>query len=418
MNKLNRLFTVLLRILAFLIIALAIIPVALLLISTAVPKSILVLFAVAEIALFVALFRRRVRVRRMILALVGFVTLSLLAIFASQLFASTPAITNLNSKAIPNSIAVLEKVKLNGSTQWMTVRGKNVKSPVLLFLAGGPGGSELVWTRKYLAGLEDNFVVVNWEQPGAAKSYNAVPLHTLTTERYLQDAHELVEKLRSRFHQNKIYVIGESWGTILGIKLVQKYPDLFHAYIGSGQMVNTTQNDVMGYQLALKWATERGDTKTVQTLQDNGSPPYIGNDMFSKYIAYLSVLNSYMSSHAPGEGTEGNRLLDVLGIEYGLVDKVNWFRGLIDVFTVFYPKLADLDFTTQAPKLEVPVYFVVGRWDVNAMASLVERYDNVLQAPHKELIWFEKSGHTPLYEEPKRFVEVVNRVLAKTLSAR
>ena len=101
--------------------------------------------------------------------------------------------------------------------------------------------------------------------------------------------------------------------------------------------------------------------------------------------------------------------------EYGLLDKVNWLRGLMDVFNVVYPQLKDLDFTTQAAEIEVPVYFLVGRYDVNAMASLVERYYGVLDAPHKELIWFEKSGHPPLYSEANKLADVVvNRVLARS----
>lgn len=411
------LFNGLRQILVLLVIILTILPVAMLLISTAVPKSILVVFIVVDVALIVALFHLRT-LHQMLAVLAGFVTIALCAIIASQAFASTPTILDTNGQPLPHSIAVLEKVRLGGTEQWITIRGKNVNRPVLLFLAGGPGGSELVWTRKYLAKLEDHFVVVNWDQPGAGKSYNAVPIASLTPERYVLDAHELLQMLRSRFDQNKIYVLGESWGSILGIKLVQKYPDLFYAYIGSGQMVNTTKNDVMGYVFAIKQAINRGDHKTVESLQRNGSPPYLGDGMFMKYTAYMMALNNYMYAQAAGEGTDGNRILDLLGTEYGLIDKVNWFRGLIDGFTVVYPQLADLDFTTQANQLNVPVYFVVGRWDVNAMASLVERYYTGLQAPHKELIWFEKSGHTPIYEEPNKFVDVmVKRVLAQTQPA-
>ena len=100
--------------------------------------------------------------------------------------------------------------------------------------------------------------------------------------------------------------------------------------------------------------------------------------------------------------------------EYGLVDKVNWLRGLMDIFNVVYPQLKDLDFTTQAAELEVPVYFLAGRYDVNAMASLVERYYDVLDAPYKELIWFEKSGHPPLYSEASKVVDVmVNHIMQR-----
>jgi pimeloyl-ACP methyl ester carboxylesterase len=192
----------------------------------------------------------------------------------------------------------MEKVELNGSQQWIAIRGQNVDNPVLLFLAGGPSGSELPSTRLHLAELEDHFVVVNWDQPGAAKSYSAV--------------------------------------------------------------------DIAG------------------------------------------VLNDYMGRHAHGEGEDADILVDAINEpEYGLLDKVNWVRGLMDVFNAVYPQLEDLNFTAQAAELEVPVYFLVGRYDVNAMASLAERSYDVLDAPHKELIWFEKSGHPPLYSEASKVVDVM-----------
>lgn len=156
---------VLLRILVFILIALAIIPVALLPVSTTVPPSIQILFAMAEVALLVAMFRLGFTMPIVLVELAGFVAIALLAIFASQVFASTPPILDAIGNPIPNSIAVLEKVKLGGSEEWITIRRKDSRNPVLLFLAGGPGGSQLVSERRALAGLEDRFVVVNWEQP-------------------------------------------------------------------------------------------------------------------------------------------------------------------------------------------------------------------------------------------------------------
>ncbi|MEH2381494.1 MAG: hypothetical protein V7K27_21825 [Nostoc sp.] len=175
-----------LRILVGILIALAILPVALLPISTSVPVSLLILFAMAEVALFVAVFRLGFTVRVMLAELAGFFAIALLAIFASQLFASTPPILDTNGKPIPNSIAVLEKVNLGGAEEWITIRGKDSHNPGLLFLAGGPGGSQLVTERSALAGLDDHFVVVNWEQPGAGKSFDAVDRSKLTLDRYIQ----------------------------------------------------------------------------------------------------------------------------------------------------------------------------------------------------------------------------------------
>lgn len=116
--------------------------------------------------------------------------------------------TDAQGNPLPGSIASLETVDLNGSQQWITVRGKEPSKPVLLFLAGGPGVSQLANARFALGGLEDYFVVVNWDQPGAGKSFDAVKRSTLTPERYIQDAHALTQILREWFGEEKIYLVG------------------------------------------------------------------------------------------------------------------------------------------------------------------------------------------------------------------
>lgn len=337
------------------------------------------------------------------------------AVIGSQWHASTPPILGANGQPLPGSVATMEQVTLNGSQQWITIRGKNVRNPVLLFLMGGPGAGGFPDNSMFLtpASLEDHFVVVNWDQPGTGKSSRAVPTALLTPQRYVDDAYALTEILRARFHQDKIYVLGSSWGTILGIKLVQQHPDLFYAYIGHGQMVNTTENDVMGYQFALKYAAERGDSGTVQTLRQNGPPPYAGTAMASKYAAYLDVLNSSMGM-SPILLTL--QLAAALTPEYGLLDKATYVPSFIEVFTAVYPQLKDLDFTRSAARLDVPVYFLAGRADVSAMSSLTERYYNVLRTPHKELIWF-KSGHSMTDADVSQLADVVvNHVLKQTWS--
>jgi pimeloyl-ACP methyl ester carboxylesterase len=405
-----------LRVLAFILMFLAILPVALLPISTTVPPALLILFAMAEVALLVAVFRLGFTVHVLLAELAGFVAIALFAIFASQLFASTPPILDANGNPVPNSIAVLEKVKLGGSEEWITIRGKDSRNPVLLFLAGGPGGSQLVTGRRALAELEDHFIVVNWEQPGAGKSFDAVDRSKLTPDRYITDAHELVLYLRQRFGKEKVYVLGESWGSALGIMVVQRYPELFHAFIGTGQMVAFLENDLICYDFALRLAKERGDTKKVEQLKQQGAPPYYSNDVVLKSVTYLNDLNNYMNKNPAIPNAGFNTLQDLAGSEYGLYDKVNFVRGLLDTFGVVYPQLWGVDFRKQAKHLEVPVYFLIGRHDVNASPKLTEEYFNLLTAPHKELIWFEHSGHVPWMSESAKFVDVmVNQVLAQDI---
>jgi pimeloyl-ACP methyl ester carboxylesterase len=328
----------------------------------------------------------------------------------SQAHASTPPILGANGQPLSGSIATLEQVTLDGSQQWITIRGKNARNPVLLFLMGGPGAGGLP-DQGFLAPLEDHFVVVNWDQPGTGKSYGAAPHSQLTPQRYVDDAFALTQLLRARFHQDKIYVLGSSWGSILGIMLVQQHPDVFYAYVGHGQMVNTTENDIMGYQFALKYAADHGNTNTVNALKRNGPPPYTGDGMAMKYAAYMDVLQEYMGQPSM---TLGIALMPQIAQEYGLVDRVNFVRGFLETFGVVYPQLRDLDFTRTADTLDVPVYLLAGRADVNAMSSLTERYYNALQAPHKELIWF-KSGHSMTNADTAQFVDVmVNHVLQQT----
>lgn len=396
----------------FILAMITAIPVVLLFIITSVSTLMALLLVIIDLGMLVVFFRLERTALSVVGLFVGLIIISGMAIYMSQIFATTPPITS------PNGIASIEKVQLNDSEQWITIRGQDMNNPVLLFLAGGPGGSELVMTRRYLGQLEEYFTIVNWDQPGTGKSYNAVPINELTPQRYVNDAHQLTLYLRDRFNQEKVYVLGESWGSILGIWLVQDYPDLFHAFISTGQMVNTTENDRLGYQFAIDRLAEQGRMMDVGSLIKNGAPPYTGDGMAMKYMAYMGVLNSYMDQHAHGEGTGHNLMLDSLqASEYGLLDKVNWLRGLLDTFTQVYPQLEDLDFITQAPQLDVPIYFIKGRWDVNAMNSLTEDYFNSLDAPHKELIWFEHSAHTPSWDEPEHFVDVmVNTVLAQTMT--
>lgn len=344
----------------------------------------------------------------------GVLIIGVAAIIASQAFARTPVIADAQGKPLPGSIATLEIVNLNGSRQWVSIRGKDTAKPVLLFLAGGPGGSQLATARFALGGLEDHFVVVNWEQPGAGKSFDAVDRSTMTPERYIADAHALILYLCERFGQEKVYLLGESWGSALGIMLVQRYPELFHAFIGTGQMVAFLENDLICYEFALNWARERGDNAKVEKLLRQGPPPYYGSDVAWKETTFLMDTYSYMNANPAIIDNGTNTFRDLAAPEYGLYDKVSWFRGVIETLGVVYPQLWNVDFRTQATKLDVPVYFLIGRHDINAPVVLTEQYYQVLDAPHKELIWFEYSGHTPWVAENERFVQViVERVLGQ-----
>jgi pimeloyl-ACP methyl ester carboxylesterase len=333
----------------------------------------------------------------------------IVAVLGTQWLAYSPPIRDADGNGIQSSIASLEKVELLGSEQWITIRGTDVDNPVLLFLAGGPGGSELAMTRGWADNLADDFVVVNWDQPGAGKSWNAVPIETLTPERYVAYAHELVLQLRERFDERRIYLLGESWGAALGVMLVQRYPGLFHAYIGSAQMVAFLENDTLEYEADLRYAREQGDAAMVATLEDMGPPPYT-EDPAGKM---MTMASSEFARTEAFTGSDYELFTATLRApEYGVAEKIRSYFSGLQVFNTVYPQLYGIDFRTQASRLEVPVYFLHGRHDINAMPSLILDYYRVLEAPHKELIWFERSGHNVLPEEPGKVQAVLSRIVA------
>lgn len=404
---------VLLLIIGSLIVTIAMLPVILLPLTTSVPWYGWLALGLVGAGLVFVLVTRAATLPYKLLIVAAIVGVSVLAVVLSQWFASTPSIVDANGRPVPGSIAELEQVELNGSQQWISIRGHDQTKPVLLFLAGGPGGSQLAATRKLLGELEQHFVVVNWEQPGAGKSYRAVDVADLTPERYIDDGLALTRYLRQRFAQEKIYILGESWGTVLGVWMVQRAPDMYHAFAGAAQMVDFLETDLYDYNLALRLSFESGNFNKVAALKKQGPPPYYGDGVARKFSEYVLVLSQYMMSDPAITGPGYDTFGDIAADEYGLYDKFNYAWGLLATLDAVYWQLWDVDLREQAPRLDVPVYFLEGRHDVNAPPALAEDYLQKLAAPHKELIWFEHSGHSPWVDEADKVVDVmVNKVLA------
>jgi proline iminopeptidase len=326
--------------------------------------------------------------------------------------ASTPAILGDDGKPVPGSIAELTPVSVNGCDQELLIRGYNTSNPVLLYISGGPGQSDLAYPRALFGELEKNFTVVSWDKRGNGYAYTGLdPANTLTFDGAVSDTVEVTNYLRERFHQDKIYLLGESYGTILGVKTVQKRPDLFYAYIGSGQMVNPRETDQRLWQNVLDYANKTGDTALLNKMQAYGKPPY--KDIY----AYTTVMNLYDALAGPYTIQEDyRRLVDEAGVnplgvmasEYSLVEKVNVIRGLFDTFSVLYPKLQDIDFRKDSTKLDVPVYILAADHELPARQDLVVEWYGMLDAPDKHFYTMKNAGHAAAFEGVGEFTRIMN----------
>ena len=323
--------------------------------------------------------------------------------------AHTPAITDAQGRRLPGSVAELTSLDLNGRRQWISLRGQDMDKPVLLFLAGGPGGTQLAAARHELAALEQHFVVVGWDQPGSGKSFGALRTEDLSVETYIEDGHALTGYLKERFDEEKIYLIGESWGSALGIFLAERYPGDYHALVGTGQMTDFALTERMDYQAAMAMAQAEGNDALIRKLEKNGEPPYYGKGMALKSAVYLNYLSERMVSDPRIKNPGYNTLRDIGSPEYGLLDKINFLRGLLKTYEHVYPLLCGIDLRQDYAKIDVPVRFFLGRHDLNAPPILAEEYVRVLDAPEKNIVWFEHSGHSPWINESEKFAEEVLR---------
>lgn len=311
----------------------------------------------------------------------------------------------------PEGINSLEKIRLGGIDQWVLIRGWDRMNPVLLFLHGGPGAPLFTYCRDIgvTAKLEQHFVMVYWEQRGTGKSFSpSIPAETMTIEQFVSDTHELSQILRKRFGVERIFLLGRSWGSLIGILCAHRHPEIFHAYVGIGQMVNPTENDSISYQFTLETAASLGNEEAVEELKEIGPPPYDHRDLRVQR-RWLTSFSNIPDSQEP---SSKKRLLSTP--EYSLFDIIK--MGIDPYFSTKHlwdEELYQMNLMEQAPSIEVPVYFLVGRHDYFTPSQLVVEYYERLIAPQgKELIWFEESGHEPELQEPEKFYDImVNKVL-------
>ena len=324
--------------------------------------------------------------------------------------ASTAPILGSDGEPLSGSIAELATVELGGHEQAVMIRGRSVDNPVLLYLAGGPGGTDLGAMRADTS-LEQDFVVVTWDQRGAGRSYPALdPTDTLTPDRLVADTIELTEYLLDRFDEERVFVVGNSWGSTLGVLAAQQNPELFHAFVGSGQMVSQRETDIMFWEDTLAWAERTNRDDLAETLRTNGPPPYEDVRMYEYATSYEHDWNSYP------EFDPSIEMPAILFVpEYTWMDRINGFRGFFDSAAVIYPQLQDIDFRADVPRLDVPIYVVNGEHEARGRAVLAEEWFAMVDAPHKEWTIFDGAGHRPLFDQPARFAEVMRQVLAETL---
>jgi pimeloyl-ACP methyl ester carboxylesterase len=314
----------------------------------------------------------------------------------------------------PRSINQLESIRLGGAKQWIRIRGKDTTNPVLLLIQQGPGlpmlneaaDDDKLWH------LEDDFVVVYWDQRACGKSFSStIPPQSMTVEQLIGDTSELIQALTQRFNVAQLYVAGFSFGGTIAALTAARHPELVRAVVCVDLDVQFDVAERVAYDFALEQATRLGHTRAIRELRGIGRPPHLDSTSFGTLTKWAIKFGG-VNRHATYTGLMLKLLRQlVFSRDYTLSEIIGTLRGMRFVQDHLLPDLAKLNLFEMLPRLDVPVFLLQGRHDYVAPSSIAEQYYQRLQAPKgKQLIWFEESAHMPQYEEPGTFREIVLRV--------
>jgi len=348
---------------------------------------------------------KSMKITKRLLAIFVILLIILMIIFWNKFFGSggTPAIRNEKGDIVPGSIAVLDKIDMGGMDQGILIRGRDIDNPILLWLHGGPGSSQMPITHEYDKELEKEFVMVHWDQRGAGKSNPpGFDEKSMTYARFIADGHQLTGYLKERFNKEKIYLLGHSWGSQLGIELAGRYPEDYHAYIGVSQVVNQERSERIAYSWLVEQIKEKGNRKDLKKLESLDGPPFIRHEEF---VTFIQMVNAYGGSF----DLPFSRLLwiSLKSPEYTFRDYFAWMAGSNRGSGKMWAEEAyrSFDAMEKYPELDVPVFFFMGRNDYNTPLKAARvYYENLIAPQGKRLIIFENSAHTPFLAEPEKFV--------------
>jgi pimeloyl-ACP methyl ester carboxylesterase len=299
-----------------------------------------------------------------------------------------------------NSVADARFLRIGGVDQWVMIRGRDIANPLLILLHGGPGASSIALHRVSNAALEDAFTVVYWDQRGAGRSFSkSVPPESMTIDRFVADLDELVDAALTRFGKKRVVIVGHSWGSALGTLYTTRTPAKVAAYVGVGQISNMAQSEAESYAFALAQAEARGHRKALKELRAMGPPP-LPIPALMRQRRWLTALGG-----AFGANMSMSKVLwrTISAPEATLFDLVRLIRGARFSIDALWPQMAPLRLDRDHTRFDVPVFFLLGRLDKQVVATLAADYFEHIDAPHKELVWFEQSGHFLPFEEPARF---------------
>lgn len=326
---------------------------------------------------------------------------------------ATAVVAGLRKVVDPHGFQGSETIPIGGIRQVVTIRTQDLRNPVLIYLHGGPGFVETPIGWWYDTGWAEYFTVVHWDQRGAGKTYVAndpktLTPETLTIDRYQRDAEEVVQWARKRFGKQRVFVLGHSWGSLLGLRLAQAHPEWLHAYIGMGQGTDFPESERRGWAWTMAQAKAANNAEAIRDLQSIA--PYAPDDR-PVPVDHIMLQRKWLGRFGGAAwnrqtGGEFEFAAMKLSPDYSDEDLTKAFAGQPAVTKALLPKVLATDISS-IRDLKVPLFLLLGRHDINLSSAVASEWFATVRAPEKHLIWFERSGHHITSEEPGKVLDTL-----------
>lgn len=317
-------------------------------------------------------------------------------------------IANARKILTPNGVERLEAVRIGGIDQWVSIRGRDARNPVLLVVNGGPGYVLMPESWWMSRDWEEYFTVVHWDQRGTGKTLlindRATLAPTMTLARSVAEAEEMVDWLRKEFGKRKVFVLAHSAGTYVGLQLALRHPDWLYAYIGVGQMADMPESERRGWAFAMDAARRAKNAEAIHELQSIA--PYFApghpsplKDLYleRKWVGYFGGVMAFR------HGNEADSDLIKLSPDFTRQELLHVYDGNEFAERFLLADLIDGDWSVNR-NFRCPMFLFEGRHDYNANSQVAHEWFEKVQAPEKRFVWFENSGHMPMTEEPGKFL--------------
>lgn len=320
-----------------------------------------------------------------------------------------------HTRPIPGDQSIAEPVyqEINEVDQWLLIRGVNRENPVLLILQGGPGLVFTGMTSGYQSILEEHFVVVHWHYRGTGKSFRKnIPPSSLNFQQIVDDAVLVVDYLKTKLGKQRVHLLGFSWGTIIGCKLAQYRPDLFHSLIVVGQLTHVLEMEKKSFEFARTEAHRRKDQAGIKQI--NQIRPIDEDSTNKDLMAKQGLVHKYGGNYAHGGPI--SKLVSRLMFnadEHGFGDILNIFRGLSFSGKHLFEPSIRTNLFEEVPSLEIPYVLIYGSNDQVCVPALMDQYYDQLRAPQKKKVVINGTAHFPQFSKPELFQqEVVGAIQA------